>query len=59
MSRLANFFRVAEAEAGAEAAVEVVVVVVEASGRIVKTVTVRTSLKNTRRWKTTTMSSSS
>lgn len=56
-SRFANFCRVAEAEAVVEAAVEVAVVAA-ASGILVKTVTAPTSPKNTRRWSTTTMSSS-
>lgn len=58
MSRLANFYRVVEAEAVAEAAVEVVAAVAAASERIVKTVTAPRLTKNTRRWSTTTMSCS-
>lgn len=56
MSRLANFYRVVEAEAVAEAAVEVVAVVVAASERTVKIVTGPRLTKNTRRWSTTTTS---
>lgn len=58
ISKLANFYRVVEAEAVAEAAVEVVAVVVAASERTVKTVTGPRLTKNTRRWSTTTMSCS-
>lgn len=56
MSKLANFYRVVEAEAVAEAAVEVVAVVVAASERTVKIVTDQRLTKNTRRWSTTTTS---
>lgn len=56
ISKLANFCRVVEAEAGAEAAVEVVAVVVAASERTVKIVTGPRLTKNTRRWSTTTTS---
>lgn len=58
MSRLANFYRVVEAEAVAEAAAEVVAVVAAASERTVKTDTAPRLTKNTRRWSTTTMSCS-
>lgn len=55
-SKLANFYRVVEAEAVAGAAVEVVAVVVAASERTVKIVTDPRLTKNTRRWSTTTTS---